>query len=695
MSLPPATSTGSSSPRLPFGLTHEQIRTDMFTAWRKDSREPATVESYKRFRGHLDTGLRDKEVSLRNASIGVNFALCFASLLPRSGVTKLDLHGNMLRDAGAEAVAHIVREASSITHLNLGANDIGAPGITALASVIAGHKKLQTLILGSTGGDTHVNRIDPASAKPLIDACIRCKTLKWLDLNRNPIGRGSQEALMMLTTLIQSSPNLQVLKVGETEMTSDTAIALIASLRKNSTVSELHLHGNNLGFKVGEAIGSLLEDRGRKAVPSCLKTLVLHSNPGLGAHGATAIFRGLTADKGLSTVSLFGCNIDDDGVLALCDSLDCNSTLTSLDLHSNAITQIGAAEIARSVATHPGLQHLSLARNKVQDDGACALAGMLEANKVLDQLDLTECWISDRGAVALGVALAGNSSLHVLKLDHNHITEDGGSALAALLDRNSSLLECGLKGNSIYHNTGRQLSRILNRNTAGKEAEVPNKLKREVVHLHYQLYKLEEARTELQLLNDTKSGIERERDEKDSEFRMRESDFFKQKKQLEDALRDQDRGCKAIDEQLRKLNDEFARFIVENDNEVRLHEERLEAETAERQKAEAEVARLQSEIKSVEAQRQKRVDDLKKQVEEAQQDRLRWIEQTKTCRQRADELQEVLRALESDLAAKEAASGAVVAAPESQKKSGKSQQKASSGAQSSADAINALLGGSA
>jgi Ran GTPase-activating protein (RanGAP) involved in mRNA processing and transport len=324
-----ATSAAPASPRLPFGLTQEQVRTELYTAWRKDTREPASTEAYKRYRAFIDNGLRDKEVVLRHAAIGVNFALCLASLLARNTqVAKLDLYGNMLRDAGAEALAHFMRESPSLVHLNLGANDIGASGIAALANAIAGHKKLQVLVLGSSGTETHLNRVDPASAKTLLEACLRCKSIKWLDLSRNPIGRGSQESFVTLVQFIAASPNLQVLKVGETEMTTESALMLVEAVRKSTTLSEIHLHSNRLHSRVGDVLGMLLDERGRRSTPSALKTLSLHTNPTFGPGGATPIFRGLGTDKSLTTLVLHGCNVDDDSVMVLCNSLDCNSALT-------------------------------------------------------------------------------------------------------------------------------------------------------------------------------------------------------------------------------------------------------------------------------------------------------------------------------------------------------------------------------
>ena len=68
-----AATTTAPSPRLPFGLTQDQLRNELYTAWRKDSREPQSAESYKRYRGFADTGFREKEVVIRRQDVGINW----------------------------------------------------------------------------------------------------------------------------------------------------------------------------------------------------------------------------------------------------------------------------------------------------------------------------------------------------------------------------------------------------------------------------------------------------------------------------------------------------------------------------------------------------------------------------------------------------------------------------------------------
>jgi Ran GTPase-activating protein (RanGAP) involved in mRNA processing and transport len=672
-----SSSSPLASSRLPFGLTHEQLYTELYGAWRKDVREgAANAESQNKFRELMEKGLREKGVVLRAAHIGVNVSLSLASLLSRSNVVKVDLYQNIIQDAGCEAVAHLVREAPSLTHVNLGANDIGPPGVLVLAAVVAAHKRLQVLILGSTSREHHVNRIDPAAGKTLLEACIRCKTLKVLDLTRNPLGRGSQEAFPLVGKLVMGSATLQVLRLGETEMSNESGLLLAQAVARSPSLAELDVSTNHLTHRVGAAFAQLFEERARRSSPSALKSLFLHATPLLGERGAGPLFRSLSGDRGLSTLTLHSSCVDDEAVLQLCDALDSNGVLTHLDLHTNNITDAGATELARALVGHPALQYLGLARNKVRDDGACALAAMLEHNKTVDTLDLDEAWVGDRGAVALGVALSGNTTLHTLRLAGNHISEDGGAALIALLDKNKAVQACSLKGNGIFHNTMLQGARVVDRNKKAREDEVPNKLKREVVRLHYQLYKLEEAKAELKTHRQRKEDVEAAQERFELQFREDEMEYHRHKKELEDSHKEQEHSCKSLEESLVTMKLTFDRFVVSNDADVQLFTERLDAEVAERVKAEEELARVQGNIANAEGLRAEKVAALHKKIEDAKEDRDRWVGQTKEYRSKAEQAQGKL----DELQAQSATDAAAAAARKAEGKASKDRKKSTAAA---------------
>lgn len=632
----------------PFGLTEEQLFTELYSSWLKDTREKNSSDAKKTYRDVVERSFADKEVSLRKERIGVNTTITLAALLARSGVTKLDLYHNVLRDTGCEAIAHLMREAPALTHLNLGGNDIGTIGMQALSLAVATHKKLQVLILGTDSSDTYVNRIDSSCAKILLDGCIRNKTLKHLDVSRNPVGKGSQEAFGFLQQLVLQSSVLQTLRLSDVCMSTDSALQIVQAVAKSSTLAFLDLSCNNIGPSVGEALGKLLSDRSTRSTPSSLKTVLLNDNPSLGErNGAVSIFAGLAGDKGLTHLNMDNCGVTDDAVLVLCKSLLTNGTLAHLNLQRNVITETGVTELARSLLRHPALMHLALAHNKLKDEGTCAIASMLESNSVIEYVDLENTWVGDRGAIALGVALANNKSVSTLKLSNNHISDEGGNAFVALIEKNRSLQNCSLKGNNMYHCTVMHAQRVTSRNRLAKQDEVPNKLRKEVIKLHYQMYKLEEAKTELENQRGKKVEIDKTQERFEVQFRQDEAEFRKRQKELMEQQQQQESQCTHFENQLKTIAENYQKMLAQHEIDMGTARERYEAEAAEREKAEEELKRVQHEIEQAEALREQRMEEIRAKIQEARDDREKWVAQTKEYRAQVEEAAAKLKELEA------------------------------------------------
>ena len=642
------------------GLNEEQLYTELYSAWLKDIHERAGTDTKKVFRDVVDRGFREKEIVLRKERVGVNLGIALSGLLARSSITKLDLYHNVLRDTGCEAVAHLLREAPNLAHLNLGANDIGLQGIQALSVAVAAHKKLQSLLLGTEEGDTYVNRIDPTCAKILLEGCCRSRTLKALDLSRNPIGKGSQEAFQLIQQLIYSSPTIQVVKLAQTNLGTESALLLATGLAKSGSMSYIDLSGNDLGSAVGEAIGKIIGDRSSRSTPSPLKTVILNDNPNIGERGSISLFRALAQDKGLTSLELNDCGVTDDALLVLCSSLLSNGALVELHLQSNSITEVGAVELARSLLRHPALSHLALAHNKLKDEGVCALASMLESNHIISHLDLEDSWIGDRGVVALGVALANNKTVSTLKINNNHISDDGGNAFVALLEKNRSLQNCSLKGNNVFHCTIMHAQKITNRNKQAKQDEVPSRLRKEVIKLHYQMYKLEEAKIELENQRQKKLEIDKTQEKFEAQFRQEEADFRKKQKDLLEQQQQLESQCTHFETQMKNIAENYERMLQQHELDMAAARERFEVEVKEREKAEEELKKVQHEAENAEAQREQRMEEMKKKIISAKEDREKWVAQTKEYKQQVDELQSKVREMEAKVAVINASAAAAV-----------------------------------
>ena len=260
---------------------------------------------------------------------------------------------------------------------------------------------------------------------------------------------------------------------------------------------------------------------------------------------------------------------------------------------------------------------------------------------------MDDCWISDRGAVALGVAVASNTSLLALRLNNNHISGAAGTALAALLDKNRTLLTCSVVGNTLSHCTATAVERVVERNRALKADEGPGRLRQEICRLHYQLYKLEEAKAELQQQHKLRDKHTKAVESLENQLRSEDMEFRKKTKELRDAQRDAEISCQSLEQTMKSMVDNFDRFVEQNRADLAAQEAKLRLEQAERAKAEEELERVQKELALSANMRHTRLEALSAKIAEAQEDRKNWLAQTALYREHLELAQNHARELEA------------------------------------------------
>jgi hypothetical protein len=144
-----------------------------------------------------------------------------------------------------------------------------------------------------------------------------------------------------------------------------------------------------------------------------------------------------------------------EGLRALSGALTFNASLRVLKLDQNAIGDDGVAALCFSLdAGRNNLEVLSLRRNDVSSDGALALANWLRTYPKLKVLDVAENNLGSGGACLLMEAVGapnngGGGSLEALALGSNGLGAHGFvNGVANLVMRSKSLLELDLGGNN-------------------------------------------------------------------------------------------------------------------------------------------------------------------------------------------------------------------------------------------------------
>lgn len=121
-----------------------------------------------------------------------------------------------------------------------------------------------------------------------------------------------------------------------------------------------------------------------------LLELILHAND-ISCFGAFDVARTLENNRTLTHLNLSYNNISDWGTTVLVGGLSKNPVLKRLDLECNYIGSVGASMLGGLLASpNTGLKWLDVSLNSIEDEGFVAIAESLRSNNMLDTLILTD-----------------------------------------------------------------------------------------------------------------------------------------------------------------------------------------------------------------------------------------------------------------------------------------------------------------
>uniref|UniRef100_A0A7S1I5M7 Uncharacterized protein n=1 Tax=Eutreptiella gymnastica TaxID=73025 RepID=A0A7S1I5M7_9EUGL len=626
----------------------------LFMSWIKDTHENPTRENFLRIQEMMDKGCNEKQFVMRSQRLGVHSALTIARLLDRTPIERVDLYENVIRDHGLQALAQLVRDSRSLTYLNVGGNDIGRAGCAYISALLPTNKKLKYLILGSGESNLHLNKINHEAGKQLADALLKNKTVKWLDLNRNPLGVEGQDAFYTFAKLVAQSKTLTTLKLGSAAMGTPAAIAIAGSLKESATLEYLDLHDNDLQPAAAEALAEAIIAKTATGTPSTLQALLLQGNPKLRPKGVIPLFRALREDQALTTLNLAKTSVGNEGALILAETLAVNKTLTHLDLTDNGISEEGAVGLCQALLPNMGVRFLSLSANKIRDEGACALAQTLENNNTLTQLELATTRISDRGTVALGVALAMNSGITCLKMNNNHISDAAGKAFAELIEKNTKALTIALKGNQVSHSTLLQVKKVLKKNKDLKDGDTPNQLQGEVIRLHFQQYKLAEANSQLKEHQKARLELQEQADRTEREAMTENENTAKRSKEIIEKILMVEQYCQEMQMKQKAKEEDMDKGSQQFELDLKALQEKLKADTLAKEEKLAEAESNEAKLKEMELARKKKSEELQSNLEAVLKDKTAWEEKMRIYRGAAQEAQDRIVEMEAVVKEKQA-----------------------------------------
>lgn len=245
-----------------------------------------------------------------------------------------------------------------------------------------------------------------------------------------------------LNAALNNDPNLKYLKMYTFYV--DEINQILSALKNNTHIRSLSLpQKQSIGKECGAAIAELLEYN------QSLQSLDL-SSAHFTAFDFKAMCHSLTKHKSLKKLEFYLCNIGeiDPNCEEIAKVIKINTSIKHISLYGNNINVEGMNNIAEGLKANASINSLDLSRNPFGDDGAEKLAQVLLINSTLHDLNLVGCQIGNTGAIALANSLANNNSLRSLEIWKNNIGDEGVEAIANALKQNSRLQKINLLGNS-------------------------------------------------------------------------------------------------------------------------------------------------------------------------------------------------------------------------------------------------------
>ena len=221
-------------------------------------------------------------------------------------------------------------------------------------------------------------------------------------------------------------------------------------------ISEILIHSNC--FKTLNISDCDIDDQGMKSLASALEMngsleeLNLRGNVAITGIGLMALGESLKRNRILKTLNISECCIDDHGMKSLASALEMNGSLEELNLRWNdAITGVGYLALGESLKRIRGLKTLNISDCDIDDQGVKSLASALEMNGSLEELNLSQNYarqnyaVTGVGLMSLGESLKRNRGLKTLMLNGLlNISERNWKQFIACLRENNDLTKLEL-----------------------------------------------------------------------------------------------------------------------------------------------------------------------------------------------------------------------------------------------------------
>jgi hypothetical protein len=320
----------------------------VLTALRDHSVLDKLTVAFFRSIAEIDLLLRGKHSQLKELTIsnfnGSGEQVCgFESFMLEMGrnttILKLAIGNVRLSRDNIQQLKAMLRRNTVLQELNLVGDALGSTGLAEVASVLYRNTSIQDLDVSSNGLN------DLASAYSLRELLRRNKTITRLSMDRNFFGH-NVAAVRCIADGFRTNTTLQSLDLTMCALDDQGLSVLAESLgQQKRGLVKLVLSANSITCN---GLRALVDNA--TAALSTLTHLTLSSNS-LFDEGAIFLAETLRLQTlpSLKCLSLFDCDISDDGFVALVSALEENETLETVGLKINDFNVRGYLALALSL----------------------------------------------------------------------------------------------------------------------------------------------------------------------------------------------------------------------------------------------------------------------------------------------------------------------------------------------------------
>ena len=568
-------------------------------------------DDYSRFMNQIQTGLNVNVLDCKKMHIGVhalNGVQRMMRYLPK--LVKIDFYDNLIRDSGLKSVLNILLANRSITHIDLGCNDLG-DGCALVLSDIIRKTPLKSLQLGRREMVWQANKLNADCVFTVLNTIIETNKLECLGL-AGIIEPKSKKGLNRITTselianVIKKCTKLSTLNLSYDSLTEEDQELLENGFSVNEHLRHLTLVGNSFpkSSAIADGIVSI----------STLRYLDL-SNCMLSSRSCNIIADAFESGWEVIQLNLSENPIGSSGIARLFDSIRYNNTLVSLKVSHVGFDVSAVESIEACIKCNVVLDFLDLSKNFASDELAYAFAETIGENDTIRFLNLSSCKITDSGAIALCNSLCYNKSLKKLVISDNFISTDGCFEMVNILQPNEVIRSLDVTSNKVDIFALEAVATYCKRNQISSNDKTLMPLRREYVRLSIEKSKiprvkqyLDKEKVHLEEIQGKLLNLDTEKDIYDERTSDDLKSLYNSTEEFNALIREQVEGINDLEKQREEL---------ENDQSIRFKEIQggIDADVAVRTKVEKEAEAIENRTKEILESLESKEDMLKKEID--------------------------------------------------------------------------------